>query len=101
MKCQKCHAPLVEGYPDRFRCGSYITQSGHFQEAGVSGACISRQRDNLEVRVVELENLLDLVIKAGDRLSTCADCVVSPSDAIRYLAQWKEAKLRISEKRGR
>lgn len=98
MRCQKCHAPLEQGYPDRFRCGSYISYRG-FQEAGVSGSCIMRQRDLLEVRVEDLENLLDLVIKAGDRLSACADYVVSPSDAIRYLAQWKEAKLRISEKR--
>ena len=97
MRCQKCHAPLEQGYPDRFRCGSYISYNG-FQEAGVSGTCISRQRDNLEVRVADLEAALDLLIKAGDRLSACADCVVSSSDAMRYLAQWKEAKLRIREK---
>ena len=89
MKCQKCHATLVEGYPDRFRCGSYITQFGHFQEAGVSGTCISRQRDNLEARVVELEVALMESLTWIKEMADSGDAGFFPVENIEGYKSWK------------
>jgi hypothetical protein len=58
MTCPKCHASPLDWDKQKFRCGSYINYDGNFQEAGVSGSCIMRQRDQLEFRVEELEAAL-------------------------------------------
>lgn len=87
-KCPKCQAPLTQGYPDRFRCGSYISYSG-FQEAGASGSCIMRQRDNLEVRVEDLEVALAESIKWIEELVDSGDAGFFPVESVEGYTSWK------------
>lgn len=68
MTCPKCHASPLDWDKQKFRCGSHYYHDGSFQEAGVSGSCIMRQRDQLEFRVRQLTEALDSVAAIADRI---------------------------------
>ena len=81
---QKRAASLRFGPSLHFECGTALCAS-HIKRHFQSKKCAEAEIENLNARIARLE-------EAGDDLRVCCESVVSPSDVVKYVKRWTEAK---------